>query len=341
MKNSLPSQELAAEILEALQAAGFVKEASPIVTALTGGVSCEIWRVEEGGRRFVVKRALPKLRVEADWHADVARNRYEQNYLRYVGGFLPEAVPKILLSGEKWDFFVMEFLDGDFVDWKKHLLAGEIDPWVAEAAGRTLGQIHGRSWEDGNVARQFDTGRNFHDLRIAPYLLATAEKYPELAPSIYAEASRLAGTRRALVHGDYSPKNLMVAPDRLVVLDCEVAWYGDPAFDVSFLTSHLLLKSLHRPSDAVGFLGLIDAFLAAYRAELGDKRYAVVAADCPRLLLCLLLARVDGKSPVEYLADEGKRDFLRGFAARHLLNPPEELSECLSLWRDALPKFPK
>jgi len=195
------------KILDALRAAGFVRGTNPQVIALAGGVSCDIWRVADGDRVFAVKRALPRLRVQAEWYADVSRNQHEQNYLRYVGGFLPGAVPRIFPCDSARDFFVMEYLDGAFTDWKSALLAGKIEPGVALAAGKTLGRIHRESWMDASVQRVFATDRNFHDLRIAPYLLSTAEKHPDLSEGIRREAERLAATKLALVHGDYSPKN--------------------------------------------------------------------------------------------------------------------------------------
>jgi aminoglycoside phosphotransferase (APT) family kinase protein len=324
------------EILAALREADLVRSAGPLVTPLAGGVSCDIWRVEDTGRVFAVKRALPKLRVQAEWYADVARNRHEQDYLRYVGKFLPDSVPTILFSGA--DFFAMEFLGGEFSNWKTSLLAGNTDPEVATSAGRTLGRIHRESWLDAGAERLFDTGRDFHDLRVSPYLLATAEKHPNLAAHIRAEAGRLASTNRALVHGDYSPKNLMVAPGRLVVLDCEVAWFGDPAFDLCFLLNHLLLKSLHLREKSDAFFDLISGALAGYRAELEEKTFLMISRDAPALLLCLLLARVDGKSPVEYLTDPEKKDFLRAFVGRHLPSPPDDLPALLALWKESLLK---
>lgn len=321
-------------ILLALRDGGVLSGSDPVVTPLVGGVSCDIWRVEDGEHVLAVKRALPKLRVQAEWFADVARNRHEQDYLRYVARFLPDAVPRVVFSGE--DFFAMEFLGGEFSDWKKLLLAGKADPIVAAHAGSTLGCIHRESWHEESAERTFDTGRHFHDLRVAPYLLAAAEKNPTLVPRIRAEAKRLAATKRALVHGDYSPKNLMVAPGRLVVLDCEVAWYGDPAFDLAFLLNHFLLKSVFLRGKAEDFLNLTSAALAAYAIELGADKFALVARDTPALLLCLMLARVDGKSPVEYLSDPAAKDRIRAFVRRHLPDAPSDLHDLLADWKTSL-----
>lgn len=328
-KNSIP-----ADILTALRGSGLVRAVEPAVTPLAGGVSCDIWRVEDEGRIFAVKRALPKLRVEAEWFADVSRNRHEQDYLRYVGKFLPYSVPKILLSGP--NFFAMEFLGDEYSNWKNLLFAGDLDPEVATAAGSTLGRIHRESWLDFAAERLFDTGLLFHALRIAPYLLAAADQHPDLAAKIHAESVRLASCKRSLVHGDYSPKNLMASQGRLIVLDCEVAWFGDPAFDLCFLVNHLLLKSLHQPKNADAFLRLINKALSAYRVELGEDKYSMVSRDSPALLLCLLLARVDGKSPVEYLTDPEKKDFVRTFVRQHLLGPPENLTDLIFLWKMSL-----
>lgn len=321
------------EIESALQGAELLRGANYTATPLAGGVSCDIWRVEEDCRQFAVKRALPKLRVQAEWFADPARNRHEQDYLKYVAKFLPGSVPKVFFSGV--DFFAMEFLGEEFRDWKSLLLAGTADPGTAATAGRTLARIHRESWDDPEARRIFDTGRHFHDLRIAPYLLASAEVNPDLAALIRAEAHRLAGTRLALVHGDYSPKNLMVGGDRLIVLDCEVAWFGDPAFDLCFLVNHLLLKSLHLREKAL--IELARQAISAYREEVGEEHFRVVSENSPALLLCLLLARVDGKSPAEYLTDPAKQDFIRAFVRGHLAAPPCDLPELIELWANSLP----
>lgn len=310
------------EMVVPLQAAGLIS-GEAVVTALAGGVSCDIWKVESGGRVFAVKRALPKLRVAAEWLADVSRNHYEQEYIRYVAGFLPDCVPRILYSSPDSDFFAMEFLGGEFSDWKQALLAGRASPETARRAGSILGTIHSRSWLDEDLARRFDTVKNFYDLRLSSYLLTTADKHPRVGRTIRDEAERLAGTKLALVHGDYSPKNLMVAPGRLVVLDCEVAWFGDPAFDLAFLLNHLLLKGLYHAPEAAPFHALVSAARAAYR-EANPAHASQVETSTARLLPMLSLARVDGKSPAEYLVDEKKRCFIREFA-------PDAIASELSL----------
>ena len=321
---------LPADIAECLRQAGWLNGEAPKVEALSGGVSCDLWRVHARGKSFVVKRALEKLRTQADWHADPSRNRYEQAYLRFVAGFLPGAVPQVFHGTP--GFFVMEDLAEGWLDWKKHLLAGRIEPSLARQAGEILGEIHRRSWGSRELAQQFATDENFHELRVSPYLLTAASRHPDLSALIREEATRLAATHRALVHGDFSPKNLMVRDQRMVVLDCEVAWYGDPAFDVSFLLNHFLLKALHLSDRAGDFLHLARQAFGGYREKLGEVRAKVVGPDVPALLLCLMLARVDGKSPVEYLTREESKEKVRAFVKRWLPTPPETVEGLIGAW---------
>jgi aminoglycoside phosphotransferase (APT) family kinase protein len=327
MTDSLP------HLLDLLRADGVVGSSSVRLTPLAGGVSSEIYRVDDGRESFVVKRALPKLNVAAEWFADPRRNLHEQDYLRYVGAVLPGSVPRLRFASREHCYFAMELIGGDFANWKADLLAGAIDRSPAAAAGRTLGKIHRHSAGDPEAATLFATTDNFRQLRLEPYLLATAELHPHLSRALRAEAERLANCRSALVHGDYSPKNLFVSGDWLVVIDCEVAWYGDPAFDLAFLLNHLCLKALyHAPAHWAELRAAVRAAWAAYQdAWFNFPVTAEIAARASRLLPMLLLARVDGKSPVEYLGEMQRRR-VRLFAEQHILAPPMELAEMLDHW---------
>lgn len=297
------------ELVPSLRAAGLI-DGEARVTPLAGGVSSDIALVEYRGAPFVVKAALPKLRVKDDWFADVSRNRVEQAFFEYAAPIIPEAVPRILGGGDGW--FAMEYL-GDMPNWKTFLLAGEADESTARLAGTVLGRLHAASWLDDSARTRFDTLPNFHALRIEPYLLTTAARVPEVADILRAEATRLAETQLALVHGDYSPKNLLTGPQRLIVLDAECAWFGDPAFDTAFMLTHLYLKALLHPHASA----LVPAFWSAYSHACGHD----LEERTVRLLLCLLLARVHGKSPVEYLSD-AQRGFITRFVIAHLPQPP-------------------
>ena len=331
-----------ADILPRLRDTGLVAGEAR-VTLLTGGVSSDIVLVESARAPIVVKTALEKLRVKDDWFADVSRNRVEQAFFEYAAPIIPEAVPRILGGGDGW--FAMEYL-GDMPNWKMSLLNGDADESTAQLAGEVLGRLHAASWLDDTARDRFATLPNFHALRIEPYLLTTAARVPEVADILRAEAARLAETQLALVHGDYSPKNLLVGPQRLIVLDAECAWFGDPAFDTAFLLTHLHLKALLHPHTITLVPPFWSAYLTAFespRERFGVRRTSgafespsaceklqragalqdAVALEqrTVKLLLCLLLARVHGKSPVEYLSD-AQRAFITRFVLTHLPNPP-------------------
>lgn len=323
----------AEDFLRLLRRDGLVRHESATLTPLTDGVSSEIYRVEDGDDTFVVKRALPRLRVRDDWTADVRRNRYEQMYIEYVAQFLPQAVPRLLPGPRDRGYFAMELLGPEFTSWKKLLLGGDARVEQALQAANLLGAIHARSAGDAEVAARFDTIANFMQLRIEPYLLTTGRRHSDLRDIFDAEAERLASTRICLVHGDFSPKNVMISPSRFVLLDCEVAWYGDPAFDLAFLLTHLLLKGLHNAPRQIGFDEMSHAFWRRYVEEVGNSiDTASLQTRVARLLPMLLLARVDGKSPVEYLTRPGQCDFVRRFARSALTAEPAALGDIVARW---------
>lgn len=300
--------------LELLRRDGVVHSPDATLTPLSGGVSCDIYLVEDGEDRFVVKRALEKLRVKVDWFADIRRNRTEWEYIRYVSKFLPMAVPGLRQCSATDNYFAMEYFDGKFSNWKQLLLAGQVRQEHAAQAGSILGQIHRHSTGDAEAIHLFDTTPAFFQLRIEAYLLETAAKQPALRSQIEAEAARLEGMRECLVHGDFTPKNILVGGERMILLDCEVAWYGEPAFDLASLLNHFFLKSLfHAPND-VGMPAMIQKFWSAYQSSRPSPE---IELRVGRLLLMLMLARVDGKSPVEYLGP-GRQEFIREFALKHL-----------------------
>jgi len=332
VKNVPPGPQT--DVLDWLRDIGLVSTPTATLEPLTGGVSSDISLVVDGKRRFVVKRALPKLRVKDDWQADPRRNRVEQDYLRWVGAFQPDAVPAILASHEGLSCFAMEYLGPGYTPWKTLLLAGNRERSHARRAGHILGTIHARSWSDPEAQSRFNTTPNFHQLRTDPYLLTAARRQPDLGPMIVEEARRLESRQLALVHGDYSPKNLLATAARLVVLDCEVAWYGDPAFDLAFLLNHLLLKAL-KCRDGRGLLQLAGDFLDAYRERLGSDRARTAEEPLPRLLPMLMLARVDGKSPVEYLTPDDQA-IVRRFSREQIVQPPENLPTLFTGWQARL-----
>ncbi len=321
----------ASHFLETLRNDGHVRNADAQIEPLRGGVSSEIYLVHDGAEKFVVKRALAKLKVMDDWFADTMRNTTECNYLECVGRIRPGIVPRIHFAEPTGGYFGMEFFGHDFANWKQLLLSGDCRVNHAQIAGAILAEIHERTSGDEELQQKFDTTTSFRQLRLDPYLHRTGDLHPELRDVFYREASRMEGRREALVHGDFSPKNILIRGDRMVLLDCEVAWYGDPTFDVAFLLSHLLLKSLyHAPVDCE-IEDMVTAFWQSYTAARNEAGASTVEQRLGPLLLMLLLARVDGKSPVEYLSPH-KQQFVRDFAAERLRRLPRNLGELRREW---------
>ncbi|WIY53256.1 phosphotransferase [Devosia sp. YIM 151766] len=300
---------------------------------LVGGVSSDIMLAEVGERRFCVKRALPQLKVAADWRAPVERNAVEADYLRVVAAWQPGLVPEVLGEDRQAGLFAMAYLPEDTHPvWKRQLLDGVVDPGFAAQVGTALGRIHQLSAADAGIPAQFDNGDLFEALRLDPYLRATGKVHPDLAPAFEALAERVATTRKALMHGDVSPKNILVGPSGPVLLDAECGCFGDPAFDLAFLLNHLLLKATLFHRAPAPYLAAYTAIAEAYLAEVDWEDRAALAQRCADLLPALLLARIDGKSPVEYLADTADRDWLRQLARRLLIEPGATLSDLPAFW---------
>ncbi len=294
----------------------FARAAIPIdgpihIEPLTGGVSSDIVRVSlSGGRDFCAKRALSKLKVASDWQAPLERNHFEIAWLRKAGEIVPGAAPTVIGEDRAHGIALLQYLPPeDFLLWKAELLAGRADPRVPVAVAEALGRIHAATLNAPEIAAAFATDDFFSALRLDPYLATTARRHPALAEKILGCLRTTASTRIALVHGDVSPKNILISrrDGHPVLLDAECAWYGDPAFDAAFCLNHLLLKSIHLPALAPTLTGQAEAFFAAWLAHFPLALRADLEQRVAILLPCLLLARVDGKSPVEYLTPDGQQ----------------------------------
>lgn len=296
-------------------------------TPLAGGVSSDIWRVDLPARTICVKRALATLKVKADWRAPVERNNYEWEWFQFVYKIFPKIVPQPVAHDAEMQMLAMEFLaPEDFKVWKDQLMKGETNADFAAKVGSFLGEIHAKSAFDQDVAKRFSTDRLFFALRIEPYLLATAEKHPELGQKIKKIAEKTLAAKIALVHGDVSPKNILVGRENPIFLDAETAWFGDPAFDAAFCLNHFLLKSLFRPVSKAGFFDCFKSFRENYLKQVSWETSEEIELRIDQLLPILLLARVDGKSPVEYITDEKIKNRIRLIARKFIINQNFDLS---------------
>lgn len=302
-------------------------------TPLTGGVSSDIWRVDLPGRSLCVKRALTRLKVAAVWLAPVSRNAYEWAWIMYAAAKVPGHVPRPLAHDPQSGMFAMAYLPADdHPVWKQQLLAGRVEPGTAAAVGDVIGTLHAASAGDRELAREFDTLENFHALRLEPYLLSTAERHPDVSRQLLHLAERTGAAKLALVHGDVSPKNILVGPEGPVILDAECAWYGDPAFDLAFCLNHLLLKCVVRPERTPEFLRAFEALTTSYLRRVNWEPHSAIERRTAELLPGLLLGRVDGKSPVEYITCDEDRMLVRRVALRLLQAPASRLAEVAQAW---------
>ena len=307
---------------------------TPRIEPLKGGVSSDIFRVDLESGPVCIKRALPKLKVAADWRAPVERNAYEFEWMRVAAEIEPSCVPELLGEDVEAGLFVMRFLDPEqYPLWKEQLRDGNADISTAKAVGKRLVRIHAATAGDGAIAKAFATDHIFHPIRLEPYLLATARAHADCATVLEKLAETTLNTKEALVHGDVSPKNILAGPDGPVFLDAECAWYGDPAFDLAFCLNHLLLKCLWTPPATAGFLSCFDALASAYLKGVTWEPVDELERRVANLLPGLFLARVDGKSPVEYLTEEGDKERVRCVAKALLADLPDRLDLVRDAWK--------
>lgn len=297
------------------------------VRELSGGVSNVVLYVCSSQGGLVVKQSLPRLNVAEEWLASQERTIREANALRAAAGAIQASVPHVVSLDEEQYVVVIEAAPPDWVTWKQQLLAGEVGEGTAAWLGRWLGRWQRLGAGDGPP--RLADNEVFVQLRVDPYYRFTAARHPDLRSVIDRHADAMLATPSCFVHGDYSPKNVLVGVDGAWVIDFEVVHLGDPVFDVAFMLNHLLLKSLHRPELADALRRCVDVFLSGYEAEaparlVPDGRYL-----CGHLG-CLMLARVDGKSPAEYLTDR-QRDRARVLARRLIATLPAEIEDCWTL----------
>ena len=318
---------------------------------LGGGVSNIVIKVSPGADSggLVLKQSLPKLRVQEDWFADQSRIHRERAGLDFARGLASDSaagqqfswtVPEVAHEDRENFIFVMTAAPAEGVNWKEQLLAGHIDVSVAERVGEMLGAIHQRSRAVGSSVpdslAEFADLDCFVQLRIDPYHRATAAAHPDLAEVIEGEAQRMlpsAHERRVLVHGDFSPKNIIVSgagdDARVLLLDFEVVHLGNPVFDLAFMLNHFTLKAIYNPGQAERYCeagrSFWSAYLDAVGTDMGDRN--ALELDTVRQLGALLLARIDGKSPAEYITADGQKDYARGLARDVLTGAVVSLSE--------------
>jgi 5-methylthioribose kinase len=296
------------------------------ITPLGGGVSNTVLLAESEMRRLVLKQALPKLRVEEDWFADRARIHRECAVMRLLGPHLPPgSLPEILFEDAGNCLFAMAAAPAAAKPWKNALLEGQIEEDTAGRVAGILVEMIRASWRSPRWEKIFGDLTAFDQLRLDPYYRFTASRHPDLAVHFQARIDEARSRAACLVHGDWSPKNFLVDGGAVTAIDFEVIHYGDPSFDAAFLLNHLVLKSFFRPNWAAQYAQLARRFWERLAAGLPPGAEWFQAATC-RHLACLLLARIDGKSPAEYIREEPLKARIRTFARGMISDTPDTVA---------------
>lgn len=323
-------------LLDAANAEGYLRETGRLaaddiveITELSGGVSNQVLFVHvrnRAGGDFVLKQARAQLRTADPWFSPVARIYREMDVLEVCQELLasqppitplPASTPRIVFEDRAQYAFAMTAAPADHHVWKQDLLSGVCDGDVAASTGQLLGRLHAASWHAPAVEERLGDQAFFNELRVDPYYRRVAEVRPELRPALERLIASLAVERHALVHADYSPKNLLVSSDGLLMVDFETGHYGDPAFDLGFFLAHLVLKTWRIAAAPEPMLDIIRRFWEGYQSAIasvdGTAREAAITRGMQHLGGCLF-ARLDGKSKIDYLPDASVQDAVRAFA---------------------------
>ncbi|MFF3490469.1 phosphotransferase family protein [Streptomyces sp. NPDC002795] len=339
MTNGTPVDVPPDTLLDALVRLGLVDAGEPVIgRPLTGGVSCDVWRIDLPDSRgtFCVKYPLERLRVAGEWRVSTERTHWEARWLRLAADVLPDgAACPVRGFDEAGQVLVLGWLDpGQHTLWKQQLMEGRVDACTAAEVGRRLVAVHAASAAAGG----YDLGAwekarpLFTALRVDPYLRATARHHPDLGSRLEELAVGLEQAAYTVVHGDVSPKNIVVGPGGPILLDAECASPGDPAFDLAFCLNHLLLKAIRHPEHRAALVRAATALRTGYLGGVDWEDPADLDRRAAALQPALALARVDGLSPVEYLTEDHGRPQVRRAAVPLLRLPPADTTELVDRW---------
>ena len=322
-------------MIDGLKEMGLLAQGDRARITPTGG-RAEIFRVDLGWGTICVKRTPLKTRLAAvNGTLPLERNNVESEWLKLVRVIVGEAVPEVL--GDQPGMFAMEYLDpGRHTSWANMLEKGDINPSTAAEIGRMLGRIHAATANNFAVAQRFSTDQHFRAARIEPLLLATAQAQPAVASWLKQLAVSTQRNKLALVHGDFCPNNFLIGPKGPILLDAECAWYGDPAFDLAFCLSHLLVECVLRPQWRDYYLTCYTALCAAYAQRITWEMPEQTDERAALLLPALVLAHAYGRIPLEGLQRDSDKDRVAGLAHGLLLDPLVRLGAVREAWRHAL-----
>ena len=328
------------EILEAIERVGLTATAHPLaIEAISGGVSSDVWIVRGVGKggSIVAKRALPRLRVEQEWLVDTGRTRIEALWTTMAARHFPGRVPLPLGFDAETGILFLDYLAPPaYRQWREVLLSGEVDTDFAAQVGQAVAHFHAASISNPEDRAGFDDKTIFRQTRIDPYFDTLARAHPDVRDHIVETAAVLLQSRAAIIHGDISPKNILVGPEGPVFLDAECACLSDPAFDLPFCLAQMLLKELIPAAEPGRLSDAAQACASAYLDRASWEPVGPLEARMVKLLAIFMLGRVDGKVPVPYLRTDQQRAIVRRFASAALWSRPLSLAGMIGNWKSCM-----
>ena len=303
------------------------------VEVLTGGVSCVVLAVSNSEIDLVVKQALPELKTKAKWVADQRRAIVEADAMKVCHAITPDNVPQLIDCDPQEFTLTMSRLPRSCTNWKIDMLEGRIHPEMGAKLGGVLATWHNATAADAAIKSKFLEGELFEQLRVSPFYRAVAIKNTNLQGSISELIDEITTEKIALVHGDFSPKNIMATTDHSpVVLDFEVAHTGNPVFDLAFLSAHLLCKII--ATDNQGNKELLVQTAKEFFHKYSQTTRLAISANLSKHIALIALARVEGVSPVNYLTPE-QAERLMNLTKPALLGSSRSFAELFDLAKGA------
>jgi 5-methylthioribose kinase len=315
-----------------LRGQGWIGSGPARVEALGWGVSNVVLRVASGGQLLVVKQSRPQLRTRDAWFSDLERVYREQEVMQLLEPLLPEGtVPTVLHSDRANYVFAMSHAPLEARVWKETLLAGEVDQAVGARAGTVLGMMHETTARRAASLESLRDVNVFFQLRVNPFYVRIRERHGEVGEAVTRIIEEMRATHEALCHGDYSPKNILTHSRGFTLVDYETAHLGDPAMDLGFFLSHLILKAVKNHPLRNRYFELSRTFWHSYSQEIFFRPAEELEARAAGHFAVCALARIDGTSPVDYLPEEVKRAAVRRLGRAVLLDRPGRWSDVLAL----------
>jgi 5-methylthioribose kinase len=310
-------------------------DAPAMIEALSGGVSNQVLRVTTPERRFVLKQSRPQLRTRDAWFSDLERIYREQEAMQALHPHLPDVVPEVLFVDRDNYVYAMSHAPIEAKVWKAELLAGQIDCDLGRSIGAVLGSMHQISADEASEFQRFRDHAVYVQLRVDPFYVRVQERCPDVAAAITPIVHEMLTRKQALCHGDYTPKNILIHDGGFTLVDYETAHLGDPTMDLGLFLAHLTLKAVRSPAQASDLVELMQSFWHAYAAAVKFAAPPDLERRGAQHLGVCLLARVDGTSPVDYLNDQPKKDFVRKLGRAILLDGVRRWEDIWTLLRQS------